>query len=529
MQKALSPGVPGAPLFDPLMGSQRGITSLGSSLRSSSYPIGMASVPLLGSARNVVRAPSPPATVRTLATPGRSPSGSLAAPVHPAAGPYVGVAAQNSLAVTLAALKAANPSSPGGSVASTISMPPVSTPGQPPLDGISNGLIVRQATRESSSATTLSAQTLSRQSTLSKAAAPVKVNPSTKVKSTVKQYSGPGSPHIQYRPGKTTVLTSEEGKKQTRTLRVAYAPSRPGATVSGLSGSYAKAKMMPTRKVEASQYAVPKKAAVIQKPVLVTEKVEAAVLPVWCGSAGTSFAKAEAMPAPVVVPLAEVSLTTNGNAAPAEDLVSSSTVPAEQPNLYFIDNTHLFARTHGLSLRSSKSMEDKHMKLIQWGHAVHGVDEGDGWLNVNGLYLPFVVDGKPVIAKEQYSVCNRELGATTNGLAFRHSQDLKDKVEDHLALWGSRVSGVQEGDWLRVGDKYLPMSVNGVCTVRPAEVTMAPGFEELPEVTVVRIGSAAEAEPLKTRLPASSCFAGCGKMCSPSGSVLPLPPAGSTV
>merc|ERR1719265_1621486 len=180
--------------------------------------------------------------------------------------------------------------------------------------------------------------------------------------------------------------------------------------------------------------------------------------------------------------------------------------------LYFVDNTHLQTRTDGLRFRASKRLDDKHTQFVPWDHAVIGTDEGDGWLNVDGRYLPFVVDGKPVIAKEQFIVCNRVLGHDTKGLGYRASKDHYDKVDGLTASWGTKISGTPESGWLRVGDHYLPMIVNGVPTVRVVEsreVLMAPPFEDLREVRID--------EPPTSRR--TSCFAGCGQMCSPRGKV----------
>ena len=55
------------------------------------------------------------------------------------------------------------------------------------------------------------------------------------------------------------------------------------------------------------------------------------------------------------------------------------------------------------------------------------------------------------------------------GLAYRVTKRLYDRNDDReLVRWGTTVRGVDRGDgWLRVGDHYLPMSVNGVAVVHP--------------------------------------------------------------
>lgn len=65
------------------------------------------------------------------------------------------------------------------------------------------------------------------------------------------------------------------------------------------------------------------------------------------------------------------------------------------------------------------------------------------------------------------------------GIAYRNTKRLFDRDPDkELAEWGSLVSGVDRGDdWLRVGDHYLPMSIDGVAVVHPRK----PPVEEVPE------------------------------------------------
>lgn len=62
----------------------------------------------------------------------------------------------------------------------------------------------------------------------------------------------------------------------------------------------------------------------------------------------------------------------------------------------------------------------------------------------------------------RYLVDNSRLGAETRGLQFRLSKRPDDR-DGSAAVWGSTVEGREEGGgWLRVGDRYLPMEVDGV-------------------------------------------------------------------
>jgi len=62
----------------------------------------------------------------------------------------------------------------------------------------------------------------------------------------------------------------------------------------------------------------------------------------------------------------------------------------------------------------------------------------------------------------RYLVNNSSLRAPTSGLGFRRSKQLQD-YDSTAAPWGGFVLGYDEGDgWLRVEDRYLPMSVQGL-------------------------------------------------------------------
>jgi len=53
------------------------------------------------------------------------------------------------------------------------------------------------------------------------------------------------------------------------------------------------------------------------------------------------------------------------------------------------------------------------------------------------------------------------------GIAYRQSKDSADKLKE-VAKWGDIVEGVDEGDgWLRVGDKFLPMTHDGKPMIVP--------------------------------------------------------------
>lgn len=71
--------------------------------------------------------------------------------------------------------------------------------------------------------------------------------------------------------------------------------------------------------------------------------------------------------------------------------------------------------------------------------------------------------------EETFLVDNSELRAGTSGLAYRKSKRVDDRVADAQGpMWGCTVEGVDQGDgWLRVGDQYLPMALEGMCVLTP--------------------------------------------------------------
>ncbi|CAK0856594.1 unnamed protein product [Prorocentrum cordatum] len=70
---------------------------------------------------------------------------------------------------------------------------------------------------------------------------------------------------------------------------------------------------------------------------------------------------------------------------------------------------------------------------------------------------------EPHRAPQAYLVDNRALRASTQGLGYRKSKDLDDKDGEKLAEWFTTVEGVEEsGGWIRVGDRFLPLQLNGV-------------------------------------------------------------------
>jgi len=72
-----------------------------------------------------------------------------------------------------------------------------------------------------------------------------------------------------------------------------------------------------------------------------------------------------------------------------------------------------------------------------------------------------------------WRITNQSLKANTRGLAYRSTKD-NSKVRNAVASWGTTVPGTENGDgWLKVGEWYLPMKVDGHTTITQAEITDA--------------------------------------------------------
>eukprot|EP00439_Symbiodinium_sp_Y106_P068204 s46_g11.t1 len=84
---------------------------------------------------------------------------------------------------------------------------------------------------------------------------------------------------------------------------------------------------------------------------------------------------------------------------------------------------------------------------------------------------------------EAFLVDNRAFKADSDGVGYRASPDLEDKVVPaRTALWGTVVHGVADEGWLRVGAYYLPMTLTGIRVLTPeaeapkAHLPQLPGF-----------------------------------------------------
>lgn len=89
---------------------------------------------------------------------------------------------------------------------------------------------------------------------------------------------------------------------------------------------------------------------------------------------------------------------------------------------------------------------------------------------------------------ETFLVDNAHLQLGLSGIAYRKSKRVDDHAWDVQGpAWGDEVEGVDQGDgWLRVGELYLPMVLEGMCvlTANPDSVVTESEDEEQPEAQV---------------------------------------------
>ncbi|CAK0879075.1 unnamed protein product [Prorocentrum cordatum] len=69
----------------------------------------------------------------------------------------------------------------------------------------------------------------------------------------------------------------------------------------------------------------------------------------------------------------------------------------------------------------------------------------------------------------RWLVDDSELNAATLGLAYRRTPQENDRIEGEWANWGDIVSGVltEEGEWVRVGERFLPVRLDGASVLLP--------------------------------------------------------------
>jgi len=153
---------------------------------------------------------------------------------------------------------------------------------------------------------------------------------------------------------------------------------------------------------------------------------------------------------------------------------SSADARAHRQARWLVDDTDLQAPTLGLAFRRTPQRNDTiDGEWVNWGDTITGTLSEDGeWLQVGKLFLPMRLGGARVLLRQELWVAdNSQLQDVAAGLGYRSSPSLDDKLEGETVMWGDLVEGSpsQNGAWLRVGRKYLPMRLQGVPVLRRQE------------------------------------------------------------
>ena len=89
-------------------------------------------------------------------------------------------------------------------------------------------------------------------------------------------------------------------------------------------------------------------------------------------------------------------------------------------NRFLVDNSELKAKSKGLAYRNSKDLLDRDVNSERnvveknfeaWGSIVHGIDSGDGWIQVGHRYLPAMFNGVLCVVKADLAQSSKECGA----------------------------------------------------------------------------------------------------------------------
>ena len=140
-------------------------------------------------------------------------------------------------------------------------------------------------------------------------------------------------------------------------------------------------------------------------------------------------------------------------------------------NRFLVDNSELKAKSKGLAYRSSKDLLDRDvnskrnvaMKNFEpWGSIVHGIDSGDGWIQVGHRYLPAMFNGVLCVAKADLAQSSRECGAQLKpafgtGVFSSATKPMSKRPASGLAAEVDGPETLEEG-----GDNSVCLKTRGV-------------------------------------------------------------------
>jgi len=130
---------------------------------------------------------------------------------------------------------------------------------------------------------------------------------------------------------------------------------------------------------------------------------------------------------------------------------------------YRVNNDSGDSQAPGLQYYSSKQLNPGLSDLAKWGTTILASDEGEDWVRVGDKFLPKEVNYLPVLelqVTDSYLVFDALPEAEMPGLTYCLRKRL-DCAMNATAKWGTIVHGTDEGDWVKVGDYYLPKEMQG--------------------------------------------------------------------
>eukprot|EP00930_Biecheleria_cincta_P028930 TRINITY_DN20133_c0_g1_i2.p1 TRINITY_DN20133_c0_g1~~TRINITY_DN20133_c0_g1_i2.p1 ORF type:complete len:1123 (-),score=191.55 TRINITY_DN20133_c0_g1_i2:15-3383(-) len=129
---------------------------------------------------------------------------------------------------------------------------------------------------------------------------------------------------------------------------------------------------------------------------------------------------------------------------------------------WYCDNQQLRANTDGIGYRYSKDLDDKVAeKTARWGSVVRGIDCGDGWVKVNGMFLPLALNGKQVLLPT--TAASKERPSTVPGfttgdweyVCIDPQGVIPQSLPDADGLRASAAGAVQPGEIVKIIERGL--------------------------------------------------------------------------
>ena len=150
---------------------------------------------------------------------------------------------------------------------------------------------------------------------------------------------------------------------------------------------------------------------------------------------------------------------------------SSACTDMSATNRFLVDNSELKAKSKGLAYRNSKDLLDRDVNSERnvveknfeaWGSIVHGIDSGDGWIQVGHRYLPAMFNGVLCVVKADLAQSSKECGAQLKpafgtGVFSSATKPMSKRPASVLAAEVDEPETLEEG-----GDNSVCLKTRGV-------------------------------------------------------------------